>query len=101
VTDRLLTAVEVGELLGFAPATIVDWAEAEKIPSFKIGGRLRFRLSEVDAWLEGRRGGPNGEERCQAIHPRARQRSSLGVSSDRKGGTMSPTPEARGREAHV
>lgn len=55
MTERLLTARELGELLGFAAGTIVDWAEAGKVPAFKVGGRLRFRLSEVEAWLEDQR----------------------------------------------
>lgn len=55
MTERLLSARELGELLGFAPGTIVDWAERGQVPAFKLGGRLRFRESEVLAWLEGRR----------------------------------------------
>lgn len=55
MTERLLNARELAELLGFTPGTIVDWSEAGKVPSFKVGGRLRFRLSEVEAWLEERR----------------------------------------------
>jgi excisionase family DNA binding protein len=55
VIEPLLSARELANLLGFSPATIVDWAEASKIPAFKIGGRLRFRESEVEAWLEQRR----------------------------------------------
>jgi excisionase family DNA binding protein len=55
VTDHLLTASQLGEHLGFAAGTIVDWAEAGTIPAFKLGGRLRFRSSEVEAWLEQRR----------------------------------------------
>jgi excisionase family DNA binding protein len=58
VTERLLTARELGALLGFSPATIVDWAEADKIPGFRLGGRLRFRESEVLAVLEASRFGP-------------------------------------------
>ena len=54
MTERLLTARELGEWLGFSAGTIVDWAEAGKVPSFKIGGRLRFRPSEVEMWLEER-----------------------------------------------
>jgi excisionase family DNA binding protein len=54
VSERLLTARELGAQLGFSAATIVDWAAAGKIPSFKIGGRLRFRPSEVETWLEER-----------------------------------------------
>jgi len=55
VTERLLTARELAALLGFAAGTVVDWAEAGKLPAFKLGGRLRFRESEVLAWLEERR----------------------------------------------
>jgi excisionase family DNA binding protein len=58
VNERFLTARELGELLGFTSGTIVDWAEAGKVPSFKIGGRLRFRQSEVEEWLEQQRRGP-------------------------------------------
>ena len=58
MTDRLLTAREVAELLGFAAGTIVDWAEAGRIPHFKLGSALRFRESEVVEWLEGQRRGP-------------------------------------------
>ena len=43
MNDHLLTAREVADLLGFSAGTIVDWAEAGKVPAFKIGGRLRFR----------------------------------------------------------
>lgn len=58
VTDPLLTAREVAELLGFAAGTVVDWAEAGRIPHFKIGTALRFRESEVLDWLEEQRRGP-------------------------------------------
>jgi excisionase family DNA binding protein len=52
VAERLLTAAQLAETLGFSASTIVDWAEAGKIPAFKIGGRLRFRASELEPWLE-------------------------------------------------
>jgi len=55
MSEHLLTAAEVADLLGFAPGTIVDWAEAGKIPAFKVGGRLRFRVREVEGWLEDQR----------------------------------------------
>jgi PTS system nitrogen regulatory IIA component len=55
VSERLLTARELAELLGFAAGTIVDWAERGKVPAFKVGGRLRFRESEVETWLEAQR----------------------------------------------
>jgi excisionase family DNA binding protein len=49
VTERLLTARELGEMLGFQAGTIVDSAERGEVPAFKVGGRLRFRLGEVEA----------------------------------------------------
>jgi PTS system nitrogen regulatory IIA component len=63
VSDRLLTSAELAELLGFAAGTIVDWAERGTIPAFKLGGRLRFRESEVLDWLEAQRvkAGARGE----------------------------------------
>jgi excisionase family DNA binding protein len=83
VTERLLTARELGELLGFAPATIVDWFEAGKLPGFRIGGRLRFRPSEIEAWLEEQRGGRNGRS-VSPNPPLARRRGSLRVSPNQK-----------------
>lgn len=62
MTERLLTAREVAELLGMAPATVLDWFEAGRLPGFKLNGRaVRFRPSEVAAWLEGQRAGAGGE----------------------------------------
>jgi excisionase family DNA binding protein len=68
MTERLLTARELADLLGFAPATVVDWAEAGKLPGFKVGGRLRFRASEVEAWLEEQRlDRPSGREPLEVL----------------------------------
>ena len=60
MSERLLTAAEVAEMLGFAAGTVVDWSEQGTIPAFKIGGRLRFKESELLAWLEERRTGNGG-----------------------------------------
>lgn len=55
--ERLLTARELAEILGFSAGTIQDWFEAGDLPGFRVGGRLRFRESEVAEWLEQRRRG--------------------------------------------
>ncbi len=58
MSERLLTARELADLLGFQAGTIVDWAERGDLPCFKVGGRLRFRLSEIEKWLATRRLSP-------------------------------------------
>jgi excisionase family DNA binding protein len=56
MSEPLLTSRELADLLGFSPAWVQDQFEAGRLPGFRVGGRLRFRLSEVEAWLEGQRG---------------------------------------------
>jgi excisionase family DNA binding protein len=62
VTERLLTAAELGELLGLAAGTVLDRWERGELPGFRLGARagapVRFRWSEVEAWLEEHRSGP-------------------------------------------
>jgi excisionase family DNA binding protein len=92
VTERLLTARELAELLGFTAGTIVDWAEAGTIPAFKIGGRLRFRESEVLDWLDGRR--VNGPGAGGEVSPTPTAGPTRGVVYE-----ASPTPHGGGIDA--
>ena len=58
MTDRLLRAFEVADLLGFSPATVLDRFERGDLPGFRLGrkgGPVRFRESEIEAWIESRR----------------------------------------------
>ncbi len=71
--EPLIRARDVAELLDYSPATIVDWAEAGRIPHFKVGGRLRFRWSEVEAWLEEGRRGPGAGSNMTVIRDLARE----------------------------
>ena len=55
-TERLLTAQEVGDKLSVSTNTVLDWHQAGAIPSYRLNGRtVRFRLFEVEAWLEEQR----------------------------------------------
>ena len=60
--EPLVTAREVGETLGFSTDWVLDQWEAGKLPGFRIGDRkgspVRFRLSEIEVWLENKKEGP-------------------------------------------
>jgi excisionase family DNA binding protein len=56
--ERLISPRELGDKRGMKLSWIYANAEAEKIPHLKVGKYVRFRLSEIDAWLETQRRGP-------------------------------------------
>lgn len=59
MSEALLTARQVAELLGVSAATVLDKFEAGVLPGFKLwNGPVRFRASELEAVLEGWRRGP-------------------------------------------
>lgn len=51
LNDRLLTAAELARYIGMSQGTIRNKASAGEIPTVKLGFALRFRLSEIDAWI--------------------------------------------------
>ena len=61
MTERLLTARDLGVLLGLSPATVLDRFERGDLPGFRLfgrkGGPVRFRESEILSALEGWRFG--------------------------------------------
>lgn len=68
MTDPLLTARQVAAVLGVKPGTVLDWFERGELPGYRLTGRVgapvRFRESELEAWLE--------SCRCGASHPTSR-----------------------------
>ncbi|MGH3040381.1 MAG: helix-turn-helix domain-containing protein [Gaiellaceae bacterium] len=65
IPERLLTAVELSEVLRLKPGTVLDKFERGELPGFKLGGAVRFRWSEIEAWLE--QSGPELAWRPQAV----------------------------------
>ena len=56
MTDRLLTTRQVAEYLGLSPETVLRrWREGS-LPGYRLASNvLRFRESDVEAYLEARR----------------------------------------------
>jgi prophage regulatory protein len=52
VQSPLLTVKELAEMLGVTIICVYRWRDAGEIPpSIKIGGSVRWRRSDIDAWL--------------------------------------------------
>jgi excisionase family DNA binding protein len=55
VSERLLTARDVADLLGLTVETVLRWYRRRVLPGYKLpGGPIRFREAELEAWLEAR-----------------------------------------------
>jgi len=56
--EPTVTARAVASVLCVSTDTVLDWFQAGKIPGFKLGNAVRFRMSEIESWLVSRRRGP-------------------------------------------
>jgi excisionase family DNA binding protein len=58
VTGRLVTAREIADMLGVSSETVLRWTRHGELRGYRmpgtVRGRLRYRLEEVEAWLERR-----------------------------------------------
>lgn len=51
--DQLLTVQVLAEYLGVPVATIYAWRyRRQGPPGFRVGRHLRFRLSDVEEWID-------------------------------------------------
>ncbi len=55
-TDALLTTKQVAKKLGLSYYTIMTWRSVKRYPLkyIKVGRRIRYRLSDVEAFLRER-----------------------------------------------
>jgi len=69
--EHLLTARDLADILSLSTGTVLDRFERGDLPGFRLGGRVgcpvRFRWSEVEAWLEDGRSGPAPSARLEAV----------------------------------
>ena len=50
--ERWVGVEDVAAHLGVAKDSVYRWVEAKGLPARRVGRLLRFRLSEVDHWVE-------------------------------------------------
>jgi len=64
--EPLLTVEQVAEILAVKPSTVRAYCEARKLAHVRIGGRLRFRASEVAEFVERRHVAPRRHKRIDS-----------------------------------
>jgi len=51
--EKLLIDIkEISNLLGVSEKTLYGWVHQRKIPFLKMGGLLRFDLSDIEKWIQ-------------------------------------------------
>lgn len=66
MTDRLLVAAEVAEILGVSRRWVEDATRRGEIPSVRLGRFYRYRRESVAAWVEEAERAGSGGRRVQA-----------------------------------
>jgi excisionase family DNA binding protein len=68
MNECLLTTRDVAEMLGLSSEAVLRRWRAGELPGFRLSTKaLRFRESEVLAWLETRRRGPAPVDAMRAV----------------------------------
>lgn len=50
--ERWLSLEEISKHVGCSKDTIRTWIKKDTIPYHKVGRMYKFKISEVDAWIE-------------------------------------------------
>lgn len=69
MSEPWVSVDEVSTHLGVAKDTIYRWIDSRGLPAHRVGRLWKFKLSEVDAWVE--RGGA-GDDRSEKPTKRGR-----------------------------
>ncbi|WP_424768007.1 helix-turn-helix domain-containing protein [Paenibacillus sp. sgz302251] len=51
-TERWLSLEEISKHVGCSKDTIRAWIKKDTIPFHKVGRQYKFRITEVDSWIE-------------------------------------------------
>ena len=57
INSNILTRAQAAEFLGLKPGTLAAWASNHRhsLPFIKVGRRVRYLQSDLEAWLLSRR----------------------------------------------
>ena len=50
--DKMMTIEELAEFLSISRYTLYNWTSTRNLPFYKIGRTVRFRMKDIEAWLE-------------------------------------------------
>jgi PTS system nitrogen regulatory IIA component len=53
--DQLMNVRDLAQYLQVDMSSVYLWSQRGQIPAMKVGRMWRYRRSEIDAWLDGRR----------------------------------------------
>ena len=65
--EAWVDADQVAAHLGVQKPSIYRWVDKDGLPAHRVGRLLRFKLSEIDAWVRSRDSAsiPNGKSRMR------------------------------------
>lgn len=52
MNERWLSLEEIAKHIGCSKDTIRAWIKKETIPYHKVGRQFKFKVSEIDKWIE-------------------------------------------------
>jgi excisionase family DNA binding protein len=85
--ERLMTAREVASYLRCSVSTVRRMVLRGRVPHYRLGRLVRFRRSEIDAWLAVHQGGEQVLEAMPSIS-NPDQLSLFGPDDDRPPGSL-------------
>jgi excisionase family DNA binding protein len=77
VSERLLTAAEVAELLSVPESWVREPTREQRLPYLALGRYRRYSRQAIEAWLEAQGGGPAAAARQEGADLHSERHSSL------------------------
>jgi excisionase family DNA binding protein len=66
ISEPWVSVDDVAQHLGVARDSVYRWIESKQLPGHRIGRLWKFRLSEIDRWVESSAAKPDLEDEPEA-----------------------------------